>query len=83
MISTVHAIYENGVFRPVEPVSLPENTPVELELRTVGPDESAARPGEGILRLAGALADDPHWDGIMAEIQRERKHERRPQMEEP
>ena len=33
MSSTVHAIFENGVFRPVEPVDLPDNTPVEFEPR--------------------------------------------------
>ena len=38
--------------------------------------------GEGILRTAGALADDPHWDGIMEEIYQDRKRDRRPQMEE-
>jgi hypothetical protein len=26
-----HAIYENGVFRPTEPVDLPENTTVEVQ----------------------------------------------------
>lgn len=30
---TVHAIYENGVFRPVDPVDLPERTPVAFEPR--------------------------------------------------
>jgi predicted DNA-binding antitoxin AbrB/MazE fold protein len=39
MTSTVHAIYENGVFRPVEPVDLPDNTPVELELRMPSKEE--------------------------------------------
>ena len=38
--------------------------------------------GEGILRTAGALADDPYWDDIMEEIYQERKLNRRPQMEE-
>jgi predicted DNA-binding antitoxin AbrB/MazE fold protein len=33
MTTTVHAIFENGVFRPVEPVALPESTSVELEVR--------------------------------------------------
>ncbi len=33
MTSIVHAVYENGVFRPLEPVDLPNNTPVELDLR--------------------------------------------------
>jgi hypothetical protein len=37
--------------------------------------------GEGILRSAGALADDPNWDGIMEEIYQARKRERRPQMD--
>ena len=44
MTSTVHAIYENGVFRPVEPVALPENTPVELEVRVPGEPEPARAP---------------------------------------
>jgi predicted DNA-binding antitoxin AbrB/MazE fold protein len=35
-MKTVHAIYENGVFRPVEPVDLPDQTPVEFEPRVVG-----------------------------------------------
>jgi len=35
MSSTVHAIYENGVFRPVEPVDLPERCEVEVEIRTL------------------------------------------------
>ena len=31
----IHAIYENGVFRPTEPVDLPEHTEVRVEPRTV------------------------------------------------
>ncbi len=37
---TIHAIFENGVFRPVEPVNLPDRCEVEVEVRTV-------RPGAG------------------------------------
>lgn len=33
MFKTIHAIYENGVFRPIEPVDLPESTVVEFEPR--------------------------------------------------
>jgi predicted DNA-binding antitoxin AbrB/MazE fold protein len=44
MTSTVHAIYENGVFRPVGPVSLPENTPVELEVRIPADQEPVPPP---------------------------------------
>jgi hypothetical protein len=52
----------------------------EVEVRVDLP--AAGEPwGEGILRTAGALADDPHWDGIMEEVHRARRRGRRPQME--
>ena len=35
MTTSIHAIYENGVFRPVEPVDLPDRCEVEVEIRTV------------------------------------------------
>jgi predicted DNA-binding antitoxin AbrB/MazE fold protein len=30
-MSAIHAVFENGVFRPVEPVQLPEGTRVVVE----------------------------------------------------
>jgi predicted DNA-binding antitoxin AbrB/MazE fold protein len=33
----IHAVYENGVFRPTEPVDLPEASEVEVELRVLTP----------------------------------------------
>jgi predicted DNA-binding antitoxin AbrB/MazE fold protein len=35
MVKTVHAIYENGVFRPTESVELPEASRVVFELKLV------------------------------------------------
>jgi predicted DNA-binding antitoxin AbrB/MazE fold protein len=32
-MKTVHAIFENGVFRPTEPVELPEHIEVDFEPR--------------------------------------------------
>lgn len=32
---TIHAIYENGVFRPTEKVNLPDRCEVEVEIRQV------------------------------------------------
>jgi predicted DNA-binding antitoxin AbrB/MazE fold protein len=32
---TIRAVFENGVFRPVEPVNLPERCEVEVEVRQV------------------------------------------------
>jgi len=34
-MSTVHAIFEKGVFRPTEPVQLPDNCEVEFEPRVI------------------------------------------------
>jgi predicted DNA-binding antitoxin AbrB/MazE fold protein len=34
-MSLIHAIYENGVFRPLKPVALPEACEVEFEPRVV------------------------------------------------
>ena len=34
-MSNIHAIYENGVFRPIEPVSLPDRCEVEVEIHAV------------------------------------------------
>jgi len=36
-MSTIHAIFEGGVFRPTEPVDLPENTTVTFEPRVIDP----------------------------------------------
>ncbi len=36
-MKTIHAVYENGVFRPSEPVELPEKCEVEFEPRVIDP----------------------------------------------
>jgi predicted DNA-binding antitoxin AbrB/MazE fold protein len=33
MTTAFHAIYENGVFRPVQPVDIPDRSEVEMEIR--------------------------------------------------
>jgi predicted DNA-binding antitoxin AbrB/MazE fold protein len=35
MTKTIHAIYENGVFRPMEAVEIPEKSEVEFEVRLI------------------------------------------------
>ncbi len=43
-MSTVHAVFENGVFRPSDPVALPEGCEVEFDPRIVqaGNDKNGA-----------------------------------------
>ena len=43
---TVKAIYENGLFRPVEPVNLPEKAVVELNFSTTGPAAEQESPAD-------------------------------------
>ncbi len=38
MAIALHAIFENGVFRPIQPVDLPERCEVEVEVRAVNAD---------------------------------------------
>jgi predicted DNA-binding antitoxin AbrB/MazE fold protein len=42
-MKTVEAVYENGVFRPLGPVELPEHTRVAFELREVRQPENESR----------------------------------------
>jgi predicted DNA-binding antitoxin AbrB/MazE fold protein len=53
MASIVHAIYEKGVFRPVEPVDLPDHTPVEFEPRVLAevPQSPAPSMSEGLAKI--------------------------------
>lgn len=37
----LRAVFENGVFRPIDPVTLPERTTVEVTLPEVPPQERA------------------------------------------
>ncbi|MFO0847117.1 MAG: antitoxin family protein [Gemmataceae bacterium] len=44
MATTIHAVYENGVFRPKGPVALPEAAEVAFEPRLVSPLADAPFP---------------------------------------
>jgi predicted DNA-binding antitoxin AbrB/MazE fold protein len=41
-MNTIRAVYENGVFRPTEPIDLPEQSVVEFEPRPVEDDRQKA-----------------------------------------
>jgi predicted DNA-binding antitoxin AbrB/MazE fold protein len=38
-MNVIRAIFENGVFRPTQPVTLPDKTEVEFEPRRITPGE--------------------------------------------
>jgi len=78
MTKTIHGKVHGKTIELDEDLGVAEGQEVEVQVKIVGP---VRKWGEGILRTAGALADDPHWDAIMEEIHRARKVERRPQGE--
>ena len=56
MSRTIHAVYENGVFRPTEPVDLPEHTTVEFEPR-IKEAEAESTPSQGLAKVYAILGE--------------------------
>lgn len=56
MNKVIHAVYENGVFRPMEDVGLPDNANVIVELRLV--IENKEWPDDYFLKTAGVFRDE-------------------------
>ena len=74
MTKVTHGKVHGRTIELAEDLGLAEGQEVEVSVRTV-PTSPTRKPGEGLLRTEGALADDPHWDAIMDEVYRERKRE--------
>lgn len=87
MSNVIQAIYEQGVFRPIEPVNLPERTRVEFEPRVVqgavspfwkspSLDELIAEQGvtsvADLDELSALWPADDDPDELLEHIQRER-----------
>ena len=56
---SLHAVFENGVFRPVERVDLPERSQVLIDVRP------APQPAE-----SEPIAPDEGWDAVYAILSR-------------
>lgn len=56
-MDTVHAIYENGVFRPVVPVALPERAEVEFEPRLVNDAKPTSQSAESLQAIYAVLSE--------------------------
>ncbi len=69
-MKTVHAVFENGVFRPMEPVQLPEKTEVEFE-----PREVLQRPSEAELDAIYEILGRRHASGHTDTAARHNEHQ--------
>lgn len=56
-MKTIQAVYENGVFRPLEPVNLPEACKVRLHAES---SEAHERAGEAVEAAARAADTEIH-----------------------
>jgi len=52
-VKTIHAIYESGVFRPLEQVELPDHTEVEFEPHLVAPSAAQDASLDAIYAILG------------------------------
>ncbi len=57
MTTAVKAIYEDGVFKPMEPVSLEDRTEVELLIQT--PEPVGDDPWKTVTELMGCIKNAP------------------------
>jgi hypothetical protein len=78
MTKTVHGVVHGKTIELDHELGVAEGQEVEVQVRLI--PKTGRKPGEGLLRTEGALADDTEWDGIMEEIYQARKLERRPQI---
>jgi len=70
----IHALYENGVFRPTEPVELPENCTVELVIRQENVAASQATAGAPLARLAAIAAEHPENPELPSDLAAQHDH---------
>jgi predicted DNA-binding antitoxin AbrB/MazE fold protein len=56
-MKTVHAVFESGVFRPIEPVDLPEHSEVEFEPRVLEPKKNRLNGLAEIYKILGERYD--------------------------
>ena len=70
----IHAVYENGVFRPNEPVELPESCQVELVLREKSAVDSRTIAGAPLTNLAAIAAAHPQNPDAPSDLASQHDH---------
>jgi predicted DNA-binding antitoxin AbrB/MazE fold protein len=75
MTRTIHAVFENGVFRPLETVDLPDQTAVEFEPRVVEPLPETGVPMSGGLAKIYAILGERYQSGHTDTAERHNEHQ--------
>lgn len=75
MTKTIYGKVYGKTIELDENLDVSDGQEVEVAVKVIS--QTLRKPGEGLLRTEGALADDEEWDAIMEEIHQARKQERR------
>jgi predicted DNA-binding antitoxin AbrB/MazE fold protein len=70
-MTKIHAIFENGVFRPTEAVELPEHTEVEFEPQIVAPTIDAGPALDAVYEVMSRR----HESGFSDTAERHNEHQ--------
>ena len=83
-MSAIRAVYENGVFRPTQPVHLPQHCEVDLEIRVHTPPENGRRDApvapvsvtaiEETLSQLSKAASAAEWEDLPADLSDQLDH---------
>ena len=67
----IHAVYENGVFRPTQPVSLPDKCEVSLEWHRKVPQAKSNSPNDNANDSGGTSSIEEELAEISEEVPEE------------
>ena len=70
----IRAVYENGVFRPTEPVELPESCPVNLVVNQEARAKSPASSATPLAKLAAIAAEHPENPNLPSDLAQQHDH---------
>ena len=70
----VHAVYENGVFRPVEPIELSDRCEVELLIHRSDRHDSQAPATNPLAKLAAIAGEHPENANLPTDLAEQHDH---------
>jgi predicted DNA-binding antitoxin AbrB/MazE fold protein len=70
----IHAVYENGVFRPTEPVDLPENCEVKVLVDVANGTDAPKSPTSTLARLAALASEYPANPSLPSDLAQQHDH---------
>jgi predicted DNA-binding antitoxin AbrB/MazE fold protein len=70
----IHAVYKNGVFRPIDPVELPENCQVEILIHQPASADSRTSAASSLTKLAAIARDLPNNPDLPTDLAEQHDH---------